>query len=74
MSELDDTVVRDNPLSHLALERAISLRWTMRDILAGRTKFLPLADEDLRVLVEVGLVELHDGEAVLTDAGLAVIE
>ncbi len=74
MSELDDTIVRDNPLTHLTLERAISLRWTLRDILAGRTKFLPLADADLQFLVETGLVEMHGDELVITDAGFAVIE
>lgn len=74
MSDLHDTAVHDNPLAHLTIERAISLRWTLRDILASRTKFLPLADADLQFLIEMGLVEMQGAEPVLTDAGFAVIE
>jgi hypothetical protein len=73
MSDLD-AATHDSPLTDLTIERAISLRWTLRDIVAGRTKFLPLADADLQVLLEMGLVEMHDDEPRLTDAGLAVIE
>jgi hypothetical protein len=74
MSELEDAPVRYNPLDHLTLERSIALRWTLRDILAGRTKFLPLVDSDLRLLVEMGLVEMHDDVPALTETGLAAIE
>jgi hypothetical protein len=75
MSDLQDAAaVQDEPLTHLTIERAISLRWTLRDILAGRTKFLPLADDDLQVLIEMGLVEMRDEEPMLTEAGFAIIE
>ena len=75
MSDVDDTViVRNDPLDQLTLERSIELRWTLRDIFAGRTKFLPLADADRQLLVEMGLVEMHDDEPKLTEAGFAVIE
>lgn len=74
MSDTEYSALHDNPLANLTPERAISLRWTLRDILAGRTKFLPLADVDLQFLVELGLVEMHGDEPVLTDAGFAVIE
>ena len=69
MSELEDAPVRYNPLDHLTLERSIALRWTLRDILAGRTKFLPLVDSDLQLLVE-----MHDDVPALTETGLAAIE
>jgi len=75
MSDFDDTAtLHDNTLGELTIERAISLRWTLRDIFAGRTKFLPLADADLQLLLEMGLVEMHGDAPVLTDAGFAVIE
>jgi hypothetical protein len=77
MSDLHDAAeaqVHDRPLTHVTIERAISLRWTLRDILAGRTKFLPLADADLQLLIEMGLVEMRDEEPRLTEAGFAIIE
>lgn len=75
MSDLeDDAIVQDDPFAHLSLDQAISLRWTLRDILANRTKFMPLADADLHLLVEMGLVEVHDEEPSLTSAGMAAIE
>jgi hypothetical protein len=67
-------VVQDDPFAHLTLDRAISLRWSLRDILANRTRFLPLAEADLNLLVEMGLVEVHDDEPSLTPAGMAAIE
>ena len=70
MSDVEYAAAHDNPLGHLTLERAISLRWALRDVLAGRTKFLPLADADRQLLVEMGLVEMHDDEPKLTEAGL----
>src|SRR5215469_15292756 len=71
---LNETTVKGNPLAHFTLDRAISLRWTLRDILAKRTKFLSVADADLQLLVDMGLVEMHDGEPALTSAGVAAIE
>jgi hypothetical protein len=69
-----ETTVKGNPFAHFTLDRAISLRWTLRDILAKRTKFLSVADADLQLLVDMGLVEMHDGEPALTSAGVAAIE
>jgi hypothetical protein len=60
----------NNPFAEFALERAIALRWTLRDIQAGRLKLSPVSDD---VLIELGLVELHDNEPVLTEAGAAVL-
>jgi hypothetical protein len=74
MPDLEYVSTDDTPLSDLTIERAIALRWTLRDIVAGRTKFLPLADGDLRLLLEMGMVEMRDGEPKLTEAGFAVVE
>jgi hypothetical protein len=74
MSDLEYVAMQDKPLNDLTIERAIALRWTLRDIVAGRTKFLPLADADLNLLLEMGMVEMRDGEPKLTEAGFAVIE
>ena len=63
----------DNPFAEFSLERAIGLRWTLRDIQAGRLKLSPPSDEDLHVLAALGLIELSDDEPVLTPAGAAVL-
>ena len=63
----------DNPFANLGLERAIGLRWTLRDIQARRLKMSPVSDEDLRVLVELGLIEEREEGPVLTPAGTAVL-
>ena len=74
MSEIDYPTMHNKPLIGLTIERAIALRWTLRDIVAGRTKFLPLAEGDLKLLLEMGMVEMRDGEPKLTEAGYAVID
>ena len=63
----------DNPFAELSLERAIGLRWTLRDIQARRLKMSPVSDEDLRVLTELGLIEVREEGLVLTQAGTAVV-
>jgi hypothetical protein len=63
----------DNPFAELSLERAIDLRWTLRDIQARRQKMSPVSSEDLRVLTDLGLIELRDEGPVLTQAGTAVL-
>ena len=70
----NETTVKGNPFGDFTLDRAISLRWTLRDILAKRTKFLSVDDADLQLLVDMGLVEMHDGEPALTSAGVTAIE
>jgi hypothetical protein len=65
--------VVDNPFAELSLERAIGLRWTLRDIQARRLKMSPVGDEDLRVLTELGLIEVREEGLVLTQAGTAVV-
>jgi hypothetical protein len=63
----------DNPLAEFGLERAIALRWTLRDIQARRLKMSPVSDEDLRVLTGLGMIEVRDEGPVLTQAGTAVL-
>jgi len=56
------------------LEKAIALRWALRDIVAKRIKLIPLKDDDLQTLLELGLVEMQDEQPVITEAGLAALE
>ena len=63
----------DNLFAKLGLERAIGLRWTLRDIQARRLKMSPVSDDDLRVLTELGLIEMKEEGPVLTQAGTAVL-
>ena len=63
----------DNPFAEFSLERAIGLRWTLRDIQARRLNMSPPSDEDLLVLSELGLVELRDDGPVVTPEGAAVL-
>ncbi|WP_291865717.1 hypothetical protein [Bradyrhizobium sp.] len=64
----------ERSLSNLDLDRAIALRWSLRDILGGRFKLLPVKDEDMHTLIELGLVEMRDDAPVVTPAGLAALE
>jgi hypothetical protein len=59
----------DSPLAGLDLSTAIRLRWALRDIKSERTKLLPVNPDDLRTLIEMGLVEIEDEKPVLTTAG-----
>jgi hypothetical protein len=63
----------ENPLAQFSLEKAIGLRWTLRDIQAHRLKMSPVSDEDLRALTGLGLIEVRDEGLVLTPAGTAVL-
>jgi len=64
----------DNPFADYSLERAISLRWALRDIKAKRLKLMPVGDSDLRALIELGLIVMRDGAPELTQAGNDVLE
>ena len=61
-------------LTDLGLERAIALRWVLRDIEAKRLKLSPVSPIDLNILTELGLIEIRDDVPVLTNAGHAAIE
>jgi hypothetical protein len=63
----------DRPMANLDSDKAIHLRWTLRDINAKRTKLSPLNPDDLRVLIEMGLVEMREDQPALTNAGLDAI-
>ena len=58
-----------SPLAGLSLDRAIHLRWVLRDIKSERTEFSPVSPDDLRTLIEMGLIEMQDDEPVLTNEG-----
>lgn len=49
--------------------RAIDLRWVLRDIAADRFRFSPMNRLDLQILIESQLVEIRAGVPCLTDAG-----
>jgi hypothetical protein len=50
----------DNPFADFSLERAVGLRWTLRDIQSRRLKMSPVSADDLRVLSELGLIEIRE--------------
>jgi hypothetical protein len=60
---------RTTPLAQFSLERAIALRWMLRDIRARRLKLSPISATDLATLIELGLIEMRDDAPVLTQAG-----
>ena len=61
---------RPNPPSAgLSLDARIRLRWVLRDIKAKRTKLSPVSSDDIRTLIEMGLIEMHDEIPVLTNEG-----
>jgi hypothetical protein len=64
----------ENPFAKFDLTRAIGLRWALRDIRGERLKLSPVADSDLRILIELGLVEMQNDMPVLTVAGRTTLE
>jgi hypothetical protein len=52
---------------------AIRLRWALRDIRGQRLKLSPVDPNDLRILIDMGYVEMIDDEPVVTGAGLQQI-
>jgi hypothetical protein len=54
-------------------ERAIALRWVLRDIKANRLKLSPVDQQDLRDLIDMGLVEMRNDAPALTNAGVSAI-
>jgi hypothetical protein len=59
----------ETPFARYSLERAITLRWTLRDIKAKRLKLSPASEADLSILAELGLIEMRDDAPALTQAG-----
>jgi hypothetical protein len=60
---------KEDQLAGLGLERAIRLRWVLRDIKAKRTKFSPASPDDLQALTEMGLIEIRDEAPLITNEG-----
>ena len=54
-------------------DRAISLRWVLRDIKANRLKLSPVSHATLLDLIDMGLVEMQSDAPVLTNAGVNAI-
>jgi hypothetical protein len=54
-------------------DRAITLRWVLRDIKANRLKLSPVDQRDMLDLIDMGLVEMRNDAPVLTDAGVNAI-
>jgi hypothetical protein len=74
-SPLQKAVVEpDIHTSRADRERAIALRWVLRDINGNRLKWWPPREEDLKILIEFDLVEKKNGVPQLTVAGLGAIE
>jgi hypothetical protein len=59
----------NSKLVGLSIEDAIRLRWALRDIKGKRTKMSPVSPDDLRTLVEMGLLEMLDKIPALTNEG-----
>jgi hypothetical protein len=59
----------ETPFARYSLERAIALRWTLRDIKAKRLKLSPVSAADLTTLTELGLIEMRDDAPALIEAG-----
>ena len=60
-------------LASFELKDAVRLRWTLHDINSRRTELVPVSPEDLRILIDMGLVEMWDDVPVVTPAGDAEI-
>jgi hypothetical protein len=56
-------------MAGLDLDTVIRLRWVLRDIKAKRLKMSPVSPEDLRSLLEMGLIEMRDEFPMLTSEG-----
>jgi len=65
---------RARQIAGLDLETAIHLRWTLRDIKGKRTKLSPVSPDDLKTLVEMGLIEMQDDVPMLTSKGHRAID
>jgi hypothetical protein len=59
---------QEDPLSKFGLE-AINLRWTLKDIIAKRWMLGPPNPKHLARLIDLGLVEMRDGNPFATIAG-----
>jgi hypothetical protein len=65
---MTDQPIQD-PMASLGLDRAIQLRWVLRDIKGNRTLLSPVSPNDLKILLEMNLIEMRDEVPVLTGKG-----
>ncbi len=70
----DRPLTSDRPLANFELEKAIALRWALRDIVAKRLKLTPVKPDDLQTLLDLGFVEMRDDTPVVTQSGLAALD
>ena len=61
-------------LAGLDLDTAIRLRWAMRDIRGKRTKMLPVSENDLAALIDLGFVEMREELPRLTGLGVLALD
>ena len=64
----------ERPFAEFDLEKAIALRWALRDIVAKRLKLTPVSEDDLRILTKLGYVEMREGTPMVTQAGLDALD
>ena len=73
---LERVLIRGEPdiyTAHADRDRAIILRWVLRDIKANRLKLSPVDQHDLKDLIDMGLVEMRNDAPVLTNTGVDAI-
>jgi hypothetical protein len=63
----------NSPWAGLSLDTAIHLRWVLRDIKGKRTKLTPVSADDLRTLIEMGVIgTLKDDRPCLAASRLPI--
>jgi hypothetical protein len=67
-------ITAEKPFAKFDLEKAIALRWALRDIVAKRLKLTPTSDDNLRTLTELGYIEMRDSEPIATQSGLEALD
>jgi hypothetical protein len=55
-------------------DRAIVLRWVLRDIKGNRLKLSPVDQQDLQDLIDLKLVKMMNDAPVLTEAGVDALQ
>src|ERR1700687_5841753 len=63
-----------SPLAGLGVEKAIHLRWVLRDIKGKRTKMSPVSPGDLSTLIEMGLIEMREEAPMVSYEGDRAME
>ena len=61
-------------LRGLGLDNSIRLRWVLRDINGNRLKWSPPDPNDLRILIEMGFVQIVQEVPTLTGTGLVEMD